>query len=300
MAILITPPVQSSLPPGFRFSQSSLQDYLDCPRRFQLRYIQHLAWPALQSEPALENERFMLRGSLFHHLTQQFFLGVPPERLQSSVLAAGLGDWWQAFTGFVRQEQLDPQAEPQPALLYPEVGLSASLGGHRLVAQYDLLRSDPDGRFTIYDWKTSQKHPGRKWLAGRIQTRLYRFLLVRAGAGLEDTYSASDAPPAIDPEMLEMCYWFALFPDQPVRFGYSAAEYRQDQDFLTNLLQEIASLRPDQFPLTPHSERCAYCTYRSLCERGERAGLLSDSVEIESGSLSDFTLDFEQIAEIEY
>ena len=47
----------ASLPEGFRFSQSSLQDYVDCRRRFQLRYLQNLAWPALQSEPALENER---------------------------------------------------------------------------------------------------------------------------------------------------------------------------------------------------------------------------------------------------
>ena len=290
-----------SLPPGFRFSQSSLQDYVDCRRRFQLRYIQNLAWPALQSEPALENERFMLRGSLFHHLTQQFFLGVPPERLQSSVLGAGLGDWWQAFTGFVRQEQLDPQAEAQPAPLYPELGLSAALGSHRLVAQYDLLRCDPDGRFTIYDWKTSQKHPGRKWLSGRIQTRLYRYLLVRAGAGLEYPHSASERTSLPStPKCWKCVTGSPLFPDQPVRFGYSAAEYRQDEGFFTALLQEIAALRPDQFPLTAQPERCAYCTYRSLCERGERAGLLADSVEIESGSPADFTLDFEHIAEIEY
>ena len=30
---------QSILPVNFTFSQSSLQDYTDCPRRFQLRYI---------------------------------------------------------------------------------------------------------------------------------------------------------------------------------------------------------------------------------------------------------------------
>lgn len=28
-----------NLPGSFHFTQSSLQDYLDCPRRFQLRYV---------------------------------------------------------------------------------------------------------------------------------------------------------------------------------------------------------------------------------------------------------------------
>ena len=49
--------LKSELPGSFIFSQSSLQYYFDCPRRFQLRYIEHLAWPAVETEPVLENER---------------------------------------------------------------------------------------------------------------------------------------------------------------------------------------------------------------------------------------------------
>ncbi len=289
-----------SLPDGFRFSQSSLQDYLDCRRRFQLRYIENLAWPALQSEPALENERFMLRGSLFHHLTQQYFLGVPPERLIGAVESAGLADWWQAFIDFARQSQLDPLAEAGNAPLYPEIGLSAALGGYRLIAQYDLLCCQLDGRYIIYDWKTSQKRPGRKWLSGRIQTRLYRYLLVRAGAGLLGGAGSSSSSAQIEPHLVEMCYWFASFPTQPERFSYSAAEFERDEHYFSDLLQEIASLRPNQFALTPHPERCAYCVYRSLCERGEQAGLLSKASDLEAESAAGLALDFEQIAEIEY
>ena len=33
-------------------SQSSLQDYVDCARRFQLRYLDRLSYPAIESEPA--------------------------------------------------------------------------------------------------------------------------------------------------------------------------------------------------------------------------------------------------------
>ena len=47
----------SLLPPGFQFSQRSLQDYVDCRRRFELRYLQNLAWPAVEAEPHLEQEK---------------------------------------------------------------------------------------------------------------------------------------------------------------------------------------------------------------------------------------------------
>jgi hypothetical protein len=285
----------SALPDGFRFSQSSLQDYVDCRRRFQLRYLQNLAWPALQSEPALENERFMLRGSLFHHLTQQFFSGVPGDRLQAAIVDPELAGWWDQFMGFVRQEKLDVRLAAQPSGLYAEKGFSAPLGAYRLVAQYDLILSDAPGHFRIYDWKTSHKRPRRKWLAERIQTRLYPYLFLRAGASL-------NGGAAIEPQALEMLYWFAAFPDQPERFAYNPAAYRQDAAFLTGLVDEIARLRPDQFHLTSHTERCAYCVYRSLCNRGERAGAVGAIQEAgaQPGEPDEISLDFEQIAEIEY
>jgi hypothetical protein len=47
--------------------------------------------------------------------------------------------------------------------------------------------------------------------------------------------------------------------------------------------------------------RCAYCVYRSLCDRGVKAGELGDFEEgLEEGESFDFELDFEQIAEIAF
>jgi CRISPR/Cas system-associated exonuclease Cas4 (RecB family) len=295
MTLPDNPSPEFALPVGFRFSQSSLQDYVDCRRRFQLRYIQNLAWPALQSEPALENERFMLRGSLFHHLTQQFFSGVSAERLQAAITDPSLADWWDQFMTFVRHENLDQRISAQPPSLYAEKGFSAPLGVHRLVAQYDLILSDSPRKFLIYDWKTSRKRPKRKWLAGRIQTRLYPYLFTRAGASLNHTV-------LIEPQAVEMRYWFAAFPDQPERFNYSQAEYEQGAGYLTTLIDEIARLPADQFTLTPQIERCAFCVYRSLCNRGERAGSSENSLETDpdAESPNEIVLDFEQIAEIEY
>jgi hypothetical protein len=81
-----------------QLSQSSLQDYTDCERRFQLRYLDRLAYPAEESEPALENERHMREGELFHRLVQQHLLGIPVERLSGLANTASLLRWWENFS----------------------------------------------------------------------------------------------------------------------------------------------------------------------------------------------------------
>ena len=89
------------LPLNFEFSQSSLQDYTDCRRRFFLRYIQQVAWPAVQTEPVIENERHIRRGERFHRLVQQFLLGIPVPRLAEIANAdpdEHLAQWWQSFS----------------------------------------------------------------------------------------------------------------------------------------------------------------------------------------------------------
>src|SRR5574341_339738 len=84
------------LPVPFTFSQSSLQDYADCPRRFQLRYIDQLAWPAVETEPVAENERRQQEGQLFHRLAQQHLLGLPAENLARLANTPNLERWWLA------------------------------------------------------------------------------------------------------------------------------------------------------------------------------------------------------------
>lgn len=302
--------MQSSpgLPPGFVFSQSSLQDYTDCPRRFLLRYLLRLAWPALESEPVVESERLMQQGQCFHRLAQQHWLGVPAGRLEAMIHDDELRAWWEQFTRFAASQR-DARG------LYPEAGLSAPLGEQRLVAQFDLIVAGADGRFTIYDWKTSRRKPRRAWLAERLQTRVYPYLLARAGAGF-------NGGQPIPPESVEMIYWFPGFPDQPERFTYSAGQYAEDLARLEGLAREIADqaqalagqtqalahlaelpafLESNEFPLTGRQERCAYCVYRSLCERGERAGPIDDAeAGVEGETALEISLDFEQIAEIEF
>jgi hypothetical protein len=268
-------------------SQSSLQDFTDCRRRFELRYLLHTSWPAVQSEPALENERYMEQGTRFHRMVHQRLLGVPPALLEAQIQSEELQQWWQNFLNL-------PGMEPRPGL-FSEVSLSAALETGRLAATYDVVIAEADGRMTIYDWKTSRRRPRREWLTERLQTRVYPYLLARAGASL-----ANGSPVAA--EAIEMVYWFAGFPEQPERFAYSAAQFQQDEAYLSGLAAEIERLRaaPDSaasFPLTLRLERCATCIYRSLCGRGERAADVADLPEGQEDESGDITLDFDALGE---
>jgi len=275
-----------TLPPLFLFSQASLQDYADCPRRFQLRYLLRVAWPALEAEPALESERHLQQGSAFHRLVHQHVVGIAPERLAGTLTDADLRRWWGNY--------LDHGLQGLPASRYPEIVLSAPVGGHRLVAKYDLIAVDAGQRAVIVDWKTSRRQPKRRHLAQRLQTRVYPYLLVQAGAHLNDVQP-------FRPEQVEMVYWFANFPAAPERFAYDAAQYEADEVYLASLIAEIEGLGEEGFPLTTDGRRCEYCPYRSLCRRGVRAGALDGAEDdMVQEDLLHLDIDFEQIAEIEF
>ena len=266
----------------FTFSQSSLQDYFDCPRRFQLRYIEKLDWPAEEAEPALENERRMQEGNFFHRLAQQFLLGLPAEKLSRLASSPDLARWWDNFSR-------DFGSLADFRSLHPEIVLSAPIGNHRLLAKYDLI-AVADGKATIYDWKTYHKRPKNEWLAIRMQTRVYRHLLAVAGNHLNGGKSFT-------PESIEMTYWFTDFPSNPAIFHYDESQFQRDASALEKVIGEIAGR--EKFELTEDEGKCRFCPYRSYCKRGAVAGDWRDA-EAESEAYETFEINFEQIAEIAF
>lgn len=280
-----------SLPNDFQFSQSSLQDFVDCARRFQLRYVLQRKWPAVEADPVQEYERHMRLGAIFHKMIQQHLMGVPAERLTASTNAADGGDellrvWW---ANYLQQGLAD-----LPMQHHPELTLTAPLGAYRLIAKYDLLALDPGQRAVIVDWKTSQRKPNRERLKTHLQTVVYRYVLVQAGGQL-------NGGQPLAPEQVEMVYWFAQHPQQPERFPYDAAQFKADEAYLLALVADIASRGADDFPLTPDERRCFFCTYRSLCDRGKTAGNFLEMENLDEGENGfDFDFDFDQIAEIEF
>src|SRR5436190_3714945 len=251
-------------------SQSSLQDYMDCARRFKLRYLDRLSYPAVETEPTLENEKHQQEGEYFHRLVQQHLIGIPAEQIAKFANTMNLQKWWENWKSFRELQDLGST--------YTEATLSAPLGNYRLLAKYDLI-SVQNGKVTIYDWKTYRKRPRNEWLSARMQTRVYRSLLVNAGAHL------NNGKP-FEPEQIEMIYWFADFPEDPARFAYTSAQFKRDWDLLLKLSEEVATA--SSYPLTEDRQKCLYCTYRSYCERGIGAGNMEQAeAEMEAEELFD-------------
>jgi hypothetical protein len=284
-------PTAPAIPANFIFSASSLQDYVDCPRLFQLRYLQHCDWPAVETEPVLLSERHMEHGRDFHRLAHQHCLGISTDLLTAVADNAGLGEWW---SDFLANGPVD-----LPPLRRAEFALTAPLAGYRLGAKYDLVAAGP-GRLVIVDWKTNIKRPPRTALELRLQTRVYPFVLAQAGGLVAlPVVPCAGADSSVDPAAIEMVYWFTGFPRQPEVFRYSVASMKEDRDYLTRLIEEIAARTCDPLPPAADARRCRFCVYRSFCEREvDPAGY--DDEEAGSPEAAEFSLDLEQIAEIVY
>jgi CRISPR/Cas system-associated exonuclease Cas4 (RecB family) len=282
-----------TLPPVFRFSQHSLQDYVDCARRFQLRYVLGQRWPAPQVEPIREQEVFIEQGLRFHRLVHRHLIGLPEESLVPSDPL--LAEWWENYLRF-------PPPELPEAVRLPEAMLGAPLAGHWLTARYDLLAIAPGERAVIVDWKTGRFRPRRQSLAERLQTRVYLYLMVEAGEHL------FGGP--LQAEQVSMIYWFADYPTEPEIFVYSTAQHEDNRAYLTGLIEDILSLdkglKPlasdEVWPLTEEERRCQYCIYRSLCDRGVRAGTLEeDGLDVaEMEERFDFEFDLDDVEEIAF
>lgn len=283
------PPVEQpepevvGLPPVFQFSQQSLQDYANCPRRFQLRYIMGQRWPAATSEPLHEFETLMELGTQFHLLVQRHALGIPAENLTPA--HPDLARWWDAYLA-------NPPSN-LPAQRHPETQLSIPVGDQRLLAKFDLLAIEPEERIVIVDWKTTKHRPARKNIARRLQSRVYPYILTEAGAALFGK--------SIEPEQVQLVYWFASDAINPEVFDYSAAQHAENHEYLTGLIEEIVKRDPiAEWPLTPNEDLCKYCVYRSLCNRGITAGLLDDSGAENIDFDFNFDFDLDEIDEIAF
>jgi len=278
------------LPSDLQFSQGCLQDFVDCPRRFHLRHVLRLRWPAEETEPALENERYLRQGAALHRVIRQHVLGIPVRKLEVVVRDPDVRRWWQNY--------LEVRPGASASHRYPEITLSTVVLGHRLTARYDLVAVRPDGGLRIFDWKTYRRRPPRTQLADRMQTRVYPFVLARA-------WDALDGSGAVTADDISMIYWFAEFPELWEEFRYGVGMLEDDVSYLSSLVGEIEGqvgrcAKGELLPRTQDRELCRKCCYRSLCRRGVEAGRLAPGEQmLSSDDLSGFSLDVDQMAELE-
>jgi hypothetical protein len=153
-----------------------------------------------------------------------------------------------------------------------------------LTAKFDLVLLRR-GQALIVDWKTS-RFPKREALEQRAQTFIYPLVMALGGGAF------TERGEPIPPDAIRMVYWYAA-TGQTHEFAYSAAQFERDRERLAQLFDDID--RAHSFPMTEQAERCRFCVYRSLCDRGVRAGSLSDyDLEAPDDALDAFTLDLDQ------
>jgi len=279
----------------FQFSQHSLSDFADCPRRFYLRYVARQAWPPSEARANELAER-MEQGALLHTWIERYWSGI---QAASKITNEPMATWWQHFlhTDF----ETGPVALPPERL--PELELVAPIGTHRLFARFDLLAFGGQPRqFVIVDWKTTRGPTTRgpttetenafamadEVLRNRLQTRVYLYVLATAGGPFNDGQP-------IAPEQCSLRYWLADRPEQPwVMVPYSRQDYERDQQQLLELIDDVTRRTTmAEFEKTPDERPCTYCTYRTLCHR---TGVADAPMPDEDARL----LDLAHIAELDY
>ena len=270
-----------------QLNQSNLQDYLDCPRRFQLKVIEGLSLPAAYSEPIEIFEKATQLGNRFHLVCQQFFSGIDPVLLENSLSDPDLQTMWDNFLPY--GESLLKYR------LYPEPLLSISFLGHKLIAKYDLIVELNPEQYLIIDWKTSAKKSPRSKLEKRLQTHLYPFIFNQAGNDLFPEIS-------ISPAFIEMHYWYPLASEHEEVFPYSDDKNAKAKKDLEQILSKINNSISEgaDFLLTDDKTTCQYCVFRSICNRGTKAGPVGKSPPIEHEDLTNVQFDIDQVSEIEY
>ncbi len=273
------------LPSEFVFTQNNLQDFADCPRRFQLKHLLKTAWPAPVSEPMEENERLISLGSSFHRMVHQYYLGIPENRIERHITDEDLRRWWTSFR--------ESAPTDLPEISQPEIELSMPFGGYRLAAKMDLLAVEKGKRAVIIDWKTGQKPPRIENLQNRIQSLVYPFLVISTGSGMNDYHP-------FDPSQVSMLYWFPAYPDKTITLQFDSAWLERTRSTLTRLVNEISHINLTVFPLTMDEKQCRFCRYRSLCERGIFAGNISEIDEEDQEDDQSPIIDFDRIEGIAF
>ncbi len=244
--------------PDFIFSANCLQTYLNCPRRYELKYPHKQSWPAAISEPILEFERHLQLGSRFHQLAFQYLNGIPENDLVKTINDSDLNTWFQNLLSFLKTINMQ--------LSFAELAVKVPVGAYQAVAVFDLLAVTPDMNLLILDWKSAKRIPRKDQLAERIQTMLYPFA---AFESVQSTVPGFE----IEAENLQMSYLFVRHNhDNLITFEYNQNFHEQNRKLLENLIMEISAKETGAFECTTETRRCKYCNYRSLCERGVRAG----------------------------
>lgn len=250
------------------FHQGNLQDYMDCPYRFYLKYIRRLAWPAPLTQFDLQREEVFRKGKVFHTLVYQHSLGMPLEWLSEIADQEAVDVWWNNFLSFGTAAIEKEEQQLGTCQRYYEITLQAELNGCRLSGVLDLLLVGSNGRVCIFDWKTGYQTfvpTLRAQFAERLQTKIYPLLvhIVRCLPTL-----------TVPIHTVRMIYWFADNPRHPIVFDMDTHQLETTRSEIVQLIHQIN--HAETYPQTTYLPRCAYCWYCTYCEREDQRKSLEE------------------------
>lgn len=246
----------AALTPGFRFSQASLATAEVCPRRFYLRYLARVHWPAAHDPGGLAAEQGAARGRLFHHLLHQHHLGLDVAAEVEAQEDPRLSAWWQAF--------LEHPPSGLPAgRAFAEVEVWVPLEAWWLRARFDrVVAAGSD--LCIVDWKTGA--PPEQGYLNTWQTLVYAYVATEGGGMFGDGGPVS-------PEQVALCYWQATRPAEVWWYRHNAAAHLEARARIVGLAEALSGLREEgDFARTEDEKHCRRCEFRAYCGRGSAAG----------------------------
>lgn len=258
-----------SLPLTFNFTQSNLQDFKDCARRFYLKYIANQHWPSLLNSSQEDFEKAMKQGERFHRLAQRHQLGIPLNTLTPSV-ADDL-----EITSWLNKYQHILQKLGQFDQVWPEVSLSSKLGHSSILAKFDLIGLQSDHILAI-DWKTGPL-PTNQRLTQRMQTIVYLYILYHQAQSL--------TPHKINHYSL---VYASVDKGSISRFDATLQTITQATQALQATLADIQqATQKSQFDKVSDAHFCRFCYYRGLCERELTSPITLEEFKSEDYSLPD-------------
>lgn len=237
-------------------SRARLVDFLDCPRRFELRYLRQLAWPTvpLDAETAVS----LQNGQQFHNLLERHFLHLPTD---SDNLPPTIANW---FSIFQRNKAMLPAGD-----YLPELTLTVPIGDHFLTGRFDLLVREANGRLHLFDWKTGRPR-SEAALRADWQTRLYLAMVVESGHAIGNAITSPVAA-----EKVSISYWYVDEPHAPRHIRYDAAWHKRNWAEIEAICQQL-TLKNEQatadneqslWEKTTNLDNCRRCPYQIYCHR---------------------------------
>ena len=246
------PPTLTDLPPS-SFSFSMLEEYLDCPERYRLRYVVGVPTPPHHA---------LTYGRALHAAVAWFYLRIAAgESPTEQALADEFRASWRP-EGFLSREHEEARfaaglraltafrsmalAQPAPVIAV-ERPFEFTLDGMRIRGRFDRLDRDERGTVVV-DYKSSDVRDQRKADAkARDSLQLHTYALAHE-------QRSGEQPAEMQLHFLESGLVGHVTP-QPARLAKTRDSLRS----------AIAGIAANEFVARPNPVACGYCPFRQMC-----------------------------------